>query len=118
MFSGTGAFFVFFHRACGKPNHVVLIYSIISYVEISAKQEDKRMSESEWRARGKECSPAETVARAGRILSDLGFEYEYEEGVTGLEECFSSRLTLIPPGNGLLGTNGKGMSRGVQVFPV
>ena len=69
------------------------------------------MGEKEWRARGKECSPSETVARAKRILSNLGFEYEYEEGVTGLEECFSSRLTLIPPGDGLLGTNGKGMSR-------
>ena len=69
------------------------------------------MDEREWKARGKECAPADTVKRAQKILKDLGFELKYEEEVTGLESCFASRLTLVPPGDDLMGTNGKGMSR-------
>lgn len=64
----------------------------------------------EWEMRGKECSPEETVERARRLLGAHGFELEYEEA-SGIEGCYSSRLSLLPPGSKLMGTNGKGMSR-------
>lgn len=69
------------------------------------------MSEQEWKSRGKECSPADTVKRAQAILKSLGFDLEYEETFTGIGNCYSSRLNLVPPGHGILGTNGKGMTR-------
>ena len=65
----------------------------------------------EWKLRGKECSPEETVARAKQLLKDHGFALEYVEGDTGIEGCYSSRLSLVPPGDKLMGTNGKGMSQ-------
>ena len=65
----------------------------------------------DWEMRGKECSPEETVARITGIFKEHGFELDYEEGKTGIEGCFSSRLSLDPPGEKLMGTNGKGMSR-------
>lgn len=69
------------------------------------------MSEKEWRDRGKECSPADTVKRARAIMESFGFDLQYEETFTGIGNCYSSRLSLIPPGHNLLGTNGKGMTR-------
>ena len=69
------------------------------------------MIENEWKARGKECSPADTVKRARAIMESFGFDLQYEETFTGIGNCYSSRLSLIPPGHNLLGTNGKGMTR-------
>lgn len=69
------------------------------------------MIENEWKARGKECSPADTVKRARAIMESFGFDLQYEETFTGIGNCYSSRLSLMPPGHNLLGTNGKGMTR-------
>jgi len=69
------------------------------------------MQKNEWQSRGKETSPEETVNKIKKILKDNHFEYEYEEMESGIGECYSSRLTLIPPGDGIMGTNGKGMNR-------
>ncbi len=65
---------------------------------------------NEWKMRGKECSPKETLEKIGKIYDRLGLSLNREDFDSGVENCYSCRLTLKGGTKNYIGTNGKGMS--------
>lgn len=65
----------------------------------------------DWKMRGKESSPEETVARIEGILKEYGFETELRDIPQSLPDCYSCRLTIKGAAGPAIGTNGKGMTR-------
>ncbi len=65
---------------------------------------------NEWRMRGKEMSPEQTIENAKRILKSLGLKATLKDIDPDVENCFSCRLTIDGPAGYLFGTNGKGMT--------
>ncbi|MCR5356365.1 MAG: YcaO-like family protein [Lachnospiraceae bacterium] len=66
---------------------------------------------NEWKMRGKENSPEETIRKAEGIIRSLGFTTTMKELERDLEDCYSCRLTIDGPLSGFVGTNGKGMTK-------
>ena len=65
---------------------------------------------NEWKMRGKERSPEQTIAKVQQILGTLGFTATIDELERDVESCYSCHVTLDGPTGGIVGTNGKGMS--------
>ena len=65
---------------------------------------------NEWKMRGKEASPEQTVQKIKGILAACGLTGTVQEMPRDLHDCYSCRLTLDGPTGGLMGTNGKGMT--------
>lgn len=69
---------------------------------------------SEWKMRGKEASPEDTVKRIKGILAAYGLKDSVREIPQALSDCYSCRLTIEGPTGGLIATNGKGMSESLS----
>ncbi len=65
---------------------------------------------NEWEMRGKERSPEQTIAKVNEILASLGLTAHVKDMDRDVEDCYSCRVTVDGPTDGLIGTNGKGMS--------
>ena len=65
---------------------------------------------NEWKMRGKEASPEQTVQKIKDILSSCGLSAAMHELPQDLQDCYSCRLVIDGPTGGLMGTNGKGMT--------
>lgn len=66
---------------------------------------------NEWQSRGKEASPKDTIDKIEKIFASCGLTASLEENLLDLEDCYSCRLTIEGPTKGLIGTNGKGMTK-------
>ncbi len=66
---------------------------------------------NEWQMRGKDSSPEDTLKQIHAIYDRLGFHTSIQEFDSGVENCFSCRLTVDGPIEAYIGTNGKGMTR-------
>ncbi len=66
---------------------------------------------NEWQMRGKDSSPEDTLKHIQAIYDRLGFKTSIEEFDSGVENCYSCRLTVDGPVKAYIGTNGKGMTR-------
>lgn len=68
-------------------------------------------SEKEWKKRGKDASPENTIKKIEGILKLLGYDIIYEERKDqSLEDCFSCRVHLSN-GADFAASNGKGMTK-------
>ncbi|MDO4478712.1 MAG: YcaO-like family protein [Lachnospiraceae bacterium] len=66
---------------------------------------------NEWQMRGKDSSPAETIAKVESILASLGLKTRLTDFEPDVENCYSCRLAIEGPLVNAIGTNGKGMTR-------
>ena len=69
---------------------------------------------NEWKSRGKEASPKDTIDKIEKIFTSCGLTALLKENPTDLEDCYSCRLTIEGPTKGLIATNGKGMTKALS----
>lgn len=66
--------------------------------------------ETKWQERGKDASPASTVAKIKELLNQAEIPVKYEELPVDVESCYSSRVEATCVSGGVVGANGKGVS--------
>ncbi len=66
---------------------------------------------SEWQERGKDASPADTVARIRELLNQAEIPVKYEELPVDVASCYSSRIEVTCVQGRVVGANGKGVSK-------
>lgn len=65
---------------------------------------------TEWQERGKDASPADTVARIRELLNQAEIPVKYEKFSGDVASCYSSRIEVTCVQGGIVAANGKGVS--------